>query len=421
MAASSLDLLVPFVKPTDNPDRQVRTINTIARILNGMILNGQLTRTGQDAWALGGGGGPALPVSSGGTGDTTLTPHSVLIGEGTNPVAFAGPGATSGVPLVAQGAAADPVFGTAVVAGGGTGQTTLTNHGVLVGAGTNAVTQLAVGATRSVLQGTTGADPAFTTTPLVTSLSAGNANGITPLSVTNGSGTTVFSIATAKSGNAVFQVSNKSAVQVFSIDSAGGTVNVGAAGTATGSFVLFGTTSGNITIQPQAAAGVYNFNLPTTAGSTGDVLTSQGGGASAMTWTSPASLGVALTVGSTAVNSGTSGRVLYDNAGVLGEMTTTGTGTVIVLQTAPTFAGSTLTLADPQDLVLGTSTGTKVGTAAAQKLGFWNAAPVVQPTTAGGTATRVGGGGATVTDTDTFDGYTLGQVVKALRTVGILA
>jgi hypothetical protein len=32
------------------------------------------------------------------------------------------------------------------------------------------------------------------------------------------------------------------------------------------------------------------------------------------------------------------------------------------------------------NLVLGTTTGTKVGTATAQKLGFYNATPVVQPT-----------------------------------------
>jgi hypothetical protein len=53
-----------------------------------------------------------------------------------------------------------------------------------------------------------------------------------------------------------------------------------------GSVQLGGSTSGVISIQTQAAAGTYNFNLPTTAGTTGQVLTSQGGGATAMTWTS---------------------------------------------------------------------------------------------------------------------------------------
>lgn len=70
---------------------------------------------------------------------------------------------------------------------------------------------------------------------------------------------------------------------------------------------------------------------------------------------------------------------------------------------------------------LDTVTGVKIGTASTQKLGFWNATPVVQPTTAGAAATLTGGGGAALTATDTFDGYTLQQVVKALRNIGLLA
>jgi hypothetical protein len=37
------------------------------------------------------------------------------------------------------------------------------------------------------------------------------------------------------------------------------------------------------------------------------------------------------------------------------------------------------TLADSVHISFGTSTGTKIGTAATQKLAFWNATPVVQP------------------------------------------
>ncbi|MDR3450479.1 MAG: hypothetical protein P4M15_12180 [Alphaproteobacteria bacterium] len=56
-----------------------------------------------------GGGGGALGVSGGGTGDTTLTAHSVLVGEGTSPVGTAGPGAVNTV-LVGMGTATDPAF-----------------------------------------------------------------------------------------------------------------------------------------------------------------------------------------------------------------------------------------------------------------------------------------------------------------------
>lgn len=51
------------------------------------------------------------------------------------------------------------------VADGGTGASTLTDHGVLVGSGAGAVTALAVGTTNQVLVGSTGADPAFGAVP----------------------------------------------------------------------------------------------------------------------------------------------------------------------------------------------------------------------------------------------------------------
>jgi hypothetical protein len=78
-------------------------------------------------------------------------------------------------------------------------------------------------------------------------------------------------------------------------------------------------------------------------------------------------------------------------------------------------------LDDANNIQIGTTTGTKIGTATNQKIGFWNATPIVQPTTSVAAATLTGGGGATITDTDTFDGYTLKQIVKALRNSGLLA
>jgi len=92
-----------------------------------------------------------------------LTNHNVLVGAGTATITKVAPSATSGVPLISQGAAADPVFGTAVVAGGGTGAVTLTAHGVLIGEGTSAVVATTAGTNGQVLVGSTGADPAFTT------------------------------------------------------------------------------------------------------------------------------------------------------------------------------------------------------------------------------------------------------------------
>jgi hypothetical protein len=55
---------------------------------------------------------------------------------------------------------------------------------------------------------------------------------------------------------------------------------------------FIGSTSGTVSVRAQAAAGTYNFNLPTTAGSSSQVLTSAGGGAIPMTWTSLSSAAV---------------------------------------------------------------------------------------------------------------------------------
>lgn len=51
-----------------------------------------------------------------------------------------------------------------------------TQHGVLVGAASNGITSLGVAATGTVLAGSTGADPSFTATPTVTSISFGGSS-----------------------------------------------------------------------------------------------------------------------------------------------------------------------------------------------------------------------------------------------------
>ncbi len=87
-----------------------------------------------------------------------------------------------------------------------------------------------------------------------------------------------------------------------------------------------------------------------------------------------------------------------------------------------TLGASTLTVADAYNIVLNGTTGTKIGTATSQKLGFWNATPVVQPTTGIAEASFVENAGGTAVNVDsTFGGYTLQQVTQALQTVGILA
>jgi hypothetical protein len=52
---------------------------------------------------------------------------------------------------------------------------------------------------------------------------------------------------------------------------------------------------------------------------------------------------IPLTIGSSTIASGTDTRILYNNAGTLGEYTLAGTGTVVAMQTAPSFLTSITT------------------------------------------------------------------------------
>jgi hypothetical protein len=101
-----------------------------------------------------------------------------------------------------------------------------------------------------------------------------------------------------------------------------------------------------------------------------------------------------------------------------GTLAVTGASTLTGLLTA----NGGITLGDGQNIAFNTTTGTKIGATTSQKLSFWNATPIVQPTTAVASATVAHtGGGTNIKTDDTFDGYTIAQVVKALRNAGLLA
>lgn len=80
-------------------------------------------------------------------------------------------GTTPAISTIAK--APGDVSGTLPVANGGTGNTTLTAHGVLVGEGTSAIAPTAAGAANTVLIGNgASADPTFSASPIVTTLAA---------------------------------------------------------------------------------------------------------------------------------------------------------------------------------------------------------------------------------------------------------
>ncbi|MEB3202992.1 MAG: hypothetical protein VKK05_09310, partial [Synechococcus sp.] len=78
----------------------------------------------------------------------------------------------------------------------------------------------------------------------------------------------------------------------------------------------------------------------------------------------------------------------------------------VVITDGSTGAGSLL-FRDAGNIEAGTTTGTKIGTATSQKLAFWNATPVVQPTTGITAGTFVANTSGISDDTATFDGYTI--------------
>jgi len=88
--------------------------------------------------------------------------------------------------------------------------------------------------------------------------------------------------------------------------------------------------------------------------------------------------------------------------------------------------GSVMTISTDSVLYVGCTelqvTGDiKLGDVATRQIGLWGAGPVTQPTTAVTEAVFAeNAGGTAVNDDSTFDGYTLRQVVKALRSIGIL-
>lgn len=101
------------------------------------------------------------------------------------------------------------------------------------------------------------------------------------------------------------------------------------------------------------------------------------------------------------------------------------------------IAPTALTLADAVNFVFNTTTGSKIGTATSQKIGFWNATPVIQQTSAALTNNVTSGGTndiiANYTDLTVYandaatirdDIYQLARKLKevgdALRTYGIL-
>jgi hypothetical protein len=109
------------------------------------------------------------------------------------------------------------------------------------------------------------------------------------------------------------------------------------------------------------------------------------------------------------------------------EQGTDSNSTIGTLKVLTLVGDGTIGHPDGINLTFGTTTGSKIGTSTSQKLAFYNSTPVVQPSTTGTTTGFTAGAGSAVDSAATFTGntgstaYTIGDIVKALKTLGLLA
>lgn len=146
---------------------------------------------------------------------------------------------------------------------GGTGAQTLTNHSVLVGAATSAITSLTVGTTGQLLVGASSADPAFGSSATgdftFTSSTASATRTLTVSNTDNTSGTSNALILAktggASSGDAVHQASTTTTTWSWGVD------NSVTSPTADPFVISQGTALGTNNIMSVSTSGQINYPL----------------------------------------------------------------------------------------------------------------------------------------------------------------
>ena len=242
---------------------------------------------------------------------TTTTQYNVLVGSTSNAIANVAPSATSGVPLISQGSSANPAFGTAVVAGGGTGIVTTTAYAPICGGTT---------ATGNFQAATTG----FSTSGYVLT-----SNGSAALPSFQATGATSFQVVTqtfTASGTYTPTASMKFCI-VEVVGAGGGSGGVGA--TTASQAAAAGGGGGGGYSRSTISAATIGASQTVTIGTGGLAGTSTPGNGGVGGTTSLGSLiqatggsGGALNVGASGYHGGIGGG---GGVGSLGQINTTGT------------------------------------------------------------------------------------------------
>lgn len=355
--------------------------------------------------------GSPIGISYGGTGLTsTPTNGQLLIGNGsgyTLATLTAGSGisvtnSSGGISIALSGASSGTVT-SVEVSGGTTGLTTsggpITAAGTITLAGTLAVANGGTGVTTSTGSGNNVLSTSPTlVTPILGTPTSGTLTNATGLPLTTGvTGTLAATnggtgLNTYATGDIVYASATNTLSKLaagtngYVLKLAGGvpTWQASFAALVVGTSTVTGGASGQIlydnsgVVGEKATTGSGNvvlatsptFVTPILGTPTSVTLTNATGlpvgGISATgtpsvttflrgdgSWSSPATAS-GLTVGTTTITGGTAGRILYDNSGVVGELATTGTGSV-VLATSPTLV--TPILGTPTSGTLTNATG----------------------------------------------------------------
>lgn len=104
-----------------------------------------------------------------------------------------------------------------------------------------------------------------------------------------GSGT----VSSSTSGQIAVYTGSTTVAGGAGLTASGGTLSLGTANTTLGSLVMYGNTSGSVTISPAAAAGSASYVWPATAGTNTYVLTTDGSGT--LSWAAPSTTSSTIT------------------------------------------------------------------------------------------------------------------------------